>query len=117
MMKVSASARFIRISPSKVRPFARRLSGLSLEQAMTAARFSPQKGAFYIGKLLKSMAANLAAGKLNGEDFFVSKVAVEKGPVLKRFWPRSRGMVSPVLKRMSHLKIVLVDKAEKKGKE
>jgi len=116
-MKVSAALKFVRISPSKVMPFARLLGGLSLEQAMTAARFSPQKGAFHIGKLLKSMAANLAAAKLNGDDFRVSKIVVEKGPSLKRFWPRSRGMVSPVLKRTSHVKIVLVDKAEKKGKE
>ena len=76
-MKISATARFVRISPSKVRPFARLLRGLSLEQALTAARFSPAKGAFQVGKLLKSMAANLASGKLHGDDFVVEKIVIE----------------------------------------
>lgn len=115
-MKVSAAARFVRISPSKVRPLARLLPGLALDQALAATGFSPRKGAWLIGKLLKSMAANLADRKLNGDDFRVEKVMVEQGPVLKRYWARSRGMARPVKKRTSHIKIVLVEKT-RKGKE
>ncbi len=111
-MKLSASARFVRVSPSKVRPFARLLKGMSIEDAMTAAGFSNKKGAFFIGKLLKSMVANLASNKLNENDYYIAQVAIEQGPTLKRFWPRSRGMARPVIKRTSHIRIVLADNKE-----
>jgi len=115
-MKINASARFIRMSPSKVRPFARLLMGKSLKEAMAAAGFSSQKGAFFVEKLLKSMAANLASNELNGNDFYVEKVAIEQGPAAKRFWPRSRGMARPIIKRTCHIRIVLSD-IKKTGKE
>lgn len=115
-MKVNASARFVKVAPSKVRPFARLLKGKSLKEALTAASFSSQKGAFFIGKLLKSMAANLAGSELSGHDFHVVKVAIEQGPTAKRFWPRSRGMARPIIKRTSHIRIVLSDTKET-GKE
>jgi len=115
-MKINASARFVRISPSKVRPFARLLTGKSLKEAVSAAGFSSQKGAFFVGKLLKSMAANLTSNELKSNDFYVEKVAVEQGPTAKRFWPRSRGMARPVAKRTCHIRIVLTDNKET-GKE
>ena len=115
-MKVNASARFVKVAPSKVRPFARLLKEKSLKEALSATGFSNQKGAFFIGKLLKSMAANLAVNKLNGNDFHVEKVAIEQGPTSKRFWPRSRGMARPIIKRTSHIRIVLSDIKET-GKE
>lgn len=115
-MKINASARFVKVSPSKVRPFARLLKGKSLKEAQTAAGFGNQKGAFFIGKLLKSMAANLAGNELSGNDFHVEKIAIEPGPVTKRFWPRSRGMARPIIKRTSHIRIVLSDTKET-GKE
>ncbi len=78
-MKLSASARFIRVSPSKVRPFARLLKGMTLEEAIAAAGFDNTKGAFFIGKLLKSMVANLASNKLNENDYHIAQVAIEQG--------------------------------------
>lgn len=115
-MKINASARFVKVAPSKVRPFARLLQGKSLKVALTAAGFSNQKGAFFIGKLLKSMAANLAGNELSSNDFYVVKLAIEQGPAAKRFWPRSRGMARPIIKRTSHIRIVLSDIKET-GKE
>lgn len=115
-MKINAAAKYVRISPLKIRPLARLLKGLSLEQALTATGFSPKKGAFFIGKLLKSMAANMAGSKLNSDDFYVENIAIEQGAAMKRYWPRSRGMARPVIKRSCHIKIVLNDK-QGKGKE
>lgn len=115
-MKISASVRFVRVSPSKVMPFARLIKGLSVEEALNAASFAGKKGAFHIAKLLKSMIANLAAAKLNADDFRVEQVAVEQGPGMKRFWSRSRGMARPVVKRSSHIRIVLNDN-KSTGKE
>ena len=113
-MKLSASARFVRISPSKVRPFARLLKGMSLEEAISTAGFSNKKGAFFIHKLLKSMVANLAVGNLNENDYHIAQVSIEQGPVMKRSWPRSRGMARPIIKRTSHIKIILADNKEKR---
>lgn len=111
-MKVNASARFVKVAPSKIRPLARLLKGKSLKEALSAAGLSNQKGAFLIGKLLKSMAANLAGNELSGNDFYIEKVAIEQGPAAKRFWPRSRGMARPIIKRTSHIRIVLSDLKE-----
>jgi len=113
-MKLSASAKFVRISPSKVRPFARLLKGRSLGDALASAGLDSSKGAFFIAKLLKSMVANLSAGNLNEGDYHISRVVVEQGPVMKRFWPRSRGMARPVIKRTSHIRIELAENKEKR---
>jgi len=51
--------------------------------------------------------------KLSAEDMFVKEAVVQDGPSMKRFWPRARGSASPILKRMSHIRIVLSD--ERKG--
>jgi len=53
--------------------------------------------------------------KLSAEDFRVKSVAIDAGPGLKRFWSRSRGMVRPVRKRTSHVKVIL--ETEQGGKE
>lgn len=111
-MKIKASARFAKIAPSKARPFARLLKGRTLEEALHSSEYSSQKGARLIGKVLKSMVANLAAGKLNADDFRVENVIVEQGPTAKRFWPRSRGMARPVVKRTCHIRVVLTDNKE-----
>jgi large subunit ribosomal protein L22 len=113
-MKLSASAKFVRISPSKVRPFARLLKGMSIEEALTSAGFSSNKGSFFITKLLKSMVANLASNNLNESDYHIAQVKIEQGPSMKRFWPRSRGMARPIIKRTSHIRIELAENKEKR---
>ena len=47
--------------------------------------------------------------KLSAEDLRVKEALVDEGPALKRYWPRARGMVSPIRRRMSHVTIVLTD--------
>jgi large subunit ribosomal protein L22 len=115
-MKKNASARFARVAPSKIRPLARLLKGKSLNEALTAASLSNQKGAFFIRKLLKSMEANLTSNELDGKNFYIENLVIEEGPTLKRYWPRSRGMPRPVVKRTSHIRIVLSD-IKQAGKE
>ena len=115
-MKINASAKFVRLAPSKIRPLARLLRGKSLKEALAAATFVNQKGAFFIRKLLQSMAANLAGSELNGNDFHIEEIAIEQGPSSKRYWPRSRGMARPIAKRTSHIRIILADIKET-GKE
>jgi len=109
-MKIEASNRFARIAPTKIRPLARLLSGLSVADALRATKFSRQKAAFLIGKVLKAAIANAENNaKQSADDFRVAQVIVEQGPMMRRHWSRSRGMARPIAKRTSHIKIILVN--------
>ena len=107
-MRIEAIFRYARIAPSKALPLARRLKGLSAADALQATAFSRQKAATLIGKVLKSAIANVEHNaKRSAEEFQVEQVVVERGPVLRRHWPRSRGMARPIAKRTSHIRVVL----------
>ncbi len=109
-MKVQAVSKAVRISPSKALPLARLLQGLSITKALTITMFSRTKASGLIRKTLKSAVANVENNaKLSADDFRVESVLVERGPVLKRFWARSRGMVRPVKKATSHIRVILAN--------
>jgi large subunit ribosomal protein L22 len=109
-MDIQAKTRFVRLTPSKAHDLARAIRGLPVAQALKVVQFSERKGARQLEKTLKSAIANAENNaKLSAAKLFVRKAVVERGPVMKRFWPRSRGMVSPVLRRMSHIRITLTD--------
>lgn len=109
-MKITAISRFVRLSPSKALGFARLLKGMPVADALKAAQFSDKKAALLIGKALKSAIANAEnnAG-VSASGFHVENVVIEKGPVMKRYWHRSRGMARPIQKRTSHIRVVLAD--------
>ncbi|HBA83555.1 MAG TPA: 50S ribosomal protein L22 [Verrucomicrobia bacterium] len=110
-MEIQAKTTFVRMAPSKARDLARAMRGLPVGEALKLVEFNERKAAFYIGKTLKSAIANAENNaKLSADTLFVSKAVIEKGPVMKRFWPRARGMASPIEKKMSHIKITLTDK-------
>lgn len=109
-MRIESVAKYVRVSPSKARPLARKLRGVSLEVALGTTMFSSHKAAAAIGKVLKAAMADVVNNhKRAVEDFHVAEVLVQQGPVIKRFWSRSRGMVRPVRKPMSHIYVVLDD--------
>ncbi len=109
-MKVQALTKSARISPSKAIPVARKLKGLSIDQALALASFSRTKAAGLILKTLKSAVANVENNaKLSVDGFRVESVLIELGPVMKRFWARSRGMVRPVKKATSHIRVILAN--------
>ena len=109
-MDVKAVTKYVRISPSKARDLAREIQGLPVQDALNITQFSERKAAFHVGKTLKSAIANAENNaELSAEDLWVREAVIEEGPTLKRFWPRARGMVSPIKKRTSHIKITLTD--------
>lgn len=116
-MDVTAKTRFVRISPSKARDLARELQGLPVADALKVTQFSARKAAPLIGKTLKSAIANAENNaELSVDDLKVKEAVVDEGPRMRRHWARARGGVSPVIKRMSHIRIVLTDgKAEKEA--
>ena len=109
-MDVTAKARFVKMPASKVRDLAERIRGLPVSEALKVADFNERKGAFHLGKTLKSAIANAEKNaKLVVGDLKVKNAVVEEGPAMKRYWPRPRGTAGPVLKRTCHIKIILTD--------
>ena len=127
-MEVRSIYRYARISPYKVREVTREIQGLPVSAALDILAFTPKKAAFLIGKTLKSAVANAENNaNLKVDGLVVKEAVVGEGPTIKRMMARARGSGSGILKRTSHIRIVLTDeipietretrKAKKKAEE
>lgn len=109
-MEVQAITKNVRMSPSKARDLARRLKGVPVAKALMLTSVSERKAAFELGKTLKSAIANAENNSdLSVDELRVKQAVIDEGPRMKRYWPRARGMVSRIQKKMCHVKIVLTD--------
>lgn len=101
----------MRIAPRKMRLVADQIRGRRVDQALTVLEYSLKGSAKPIEKTLRSALANLMnkdeAKKVNTNDIYIKSITVDEGPTLKRFMPRAMGRASSILKRTSHLTIVL----------
>lgn len=113
-MEGVARARFVRISPRKLRQVCELVKGKEVEYAMRILPFVPKRGAKIIHKVLKSAIANLAASetslKIDESDLYIKSIKVDGGPMLKRYRAGSMGRVMPVKHRLSHITIVVSKK-------
>ena len=108
-----ASARYVRISSSKVKIVADLIRGKSAEDAHAILMYTPKAAAPVMEKLLLSAIANAENNETNPisrGSLYVAEVYANQGPTLKRYVARSRGSASPMLKRTSHITIVLDEK-------
>jgi len=109
-MEVRSIYKYARISPFKVREVTREIQGLPVSAALDLLAFIPKKAAFLIGKTLKSAIANAENNaNLKPDGLVVKEAIVGEGPTLKRIMARARGSTSQILKRTSHIRIVLSD--------
>lgn len=109
-MEVRSIYKYARISPFKVREVTREIQGLPVSAALDILSFTPKKAAFLIGKTLKSAVANAENNaNLKADGLVVKEAIVGEGPTLKRLMARARGSGSRILKRTSHIRIVLSD--------
>ena len=109
-MEVRSTYKYARISPFKVREVTREIQGLPVSTALDLLAFTPKKAASLIGKTLKSAIANAENNaNLKADGLVVKEATVGEGPTLKRIMARARGSASPILKRTSHIRIVLSD--------
>lgn len=116
-MTVNAKLRFARITPRKARLVTRTIAGLPVEVAQTRLKLLAPRAAPMILKLLNSAVANARQNfSLDPKTLFVSRVLVNEGPRLKRFVPRARGSADRLLKRTSHIEVILEDRAGGEGK-
>ncbi len=109
-METFAKLSGVRLSSQKGRLVADQIRGLRVDQALNLLAFSPKKGAAIIRKVLESAIAN--AEHNDGADIDelkVTKIFVEKGPVLKRFHARAKGRGVRVLKHSCHIHLTVGD--------
>ena len=103
-----AIARYIRISSRKAKIVLDLIRGKKAEEAQAILMYTPKSAAPVALKVLKSAIANAENNlQLNREDLYVAEVFANPGPTLKRYVARSRGSASPMLKRTSHITVVL----------
>ncbi len=102
-----AIARYIRTSPPKLRIIADLIRGMPVTEARRILDFSGKGGGRTIRKVVDSAAANAENGELGltAEELYVSKIAVDEGPTLKRWLPRARGRATRIRKRTSHITV------------
>jgi large subunit ribosomal protein L22 len=106
-----AHAKYIRISPRKVKIVIDLIRGKSAEDAQAILTYTPKAAAPVVLKVLNSAIANAENNQnLNRKDLVVAEVYANPGPTLKRYVARSRGSASPMLKRTSHISVVLDQK-------
>jgi large subunit ribosomal protein L22 len=109
-MEVRSILRYARISPFKVREVTRAIQGLPVSAALDILAFTPKKAASLINKTLKSAVANAENNaNLKVDGLVVKEAVVGEGPTIKRMMPRARGSGSRILKRTSHIRIILSD--------
>lgn len=107
-MEVKATAKYIRVSPRKVRLIIEDIRGRRIEDALARLKFMSSPHALTVAKVVKSAAANAENNfQMAPEDLRVVRAFADGGPTLKRFRPRAHGRVSPVLKRTSHITVVV----------
>ncbi len=110
-VEVRAIARHIRISPQKVRLVLDTIKGKPVNEALAMLRFMPQKATTPVAKALKSASANAENNfNMDPEDLVVLRVSADEGRTLKRFRPRARGRVNQILKRSSHVTVVVSER-------
>ena len=106
-----AIARYIRISPRKTRLVIDLIRGRGVNDALATLLYTPKAASPVVTKLLNSAIANAENNlEMNRDDLYVAEVYADPGPTLKRYVARSRGSASPILKRTSHITIVLDQK-------
>jgi len=120
-MEAKAQARFVRVTPMKARRVVDLIRGKQASEAVTVLSFAPQAAGEPVLKVVRSAIANarvkadLANAKFDEDELVITEAFVDVGPSLKRFRPRAQGRAGRILKRTSHITVVVapVEKKER----
>jgi large subunit ribosomal protein L22 len=108
-----AVARYVRMSPQKMRLVANRVRGMGAVDALTVLRHMPQAAARPMYKAIRSAVANAEENVgIDREDLYIAQLTVDGGPMMKRWRAGARGRYKPILKRSSHITVVLSEVEE-----
>ena len=110
-MEARALKKHVRISPRKMKPINDLVRGKSVKDASAILKFTPRKGARELLKVLESAVANAENNfDMDVESLYVSEVYANQGPVMKRWKAGSMGRANPILRRTSHIGVVVAEK-------
>lgn len=109
-METKATVKTVRVTPRKARLVLDLVRGKSVDEAQATLQFMPNKAAAVIAKVIKSVAANAVHNhQMDADRLFVKACYADEGVVMKRFMPRAKGNAAQILKRTSHITVVVSD--------
>lgn len=112
-MATRAKLRFSRVSPQKARLVADQVRGMPVDQALNLLTFSNKKAADIIIKVLRSAIANAEHNEgADIDELKISEITVDEGPTQKRMSPRAKGRGVRIIKRTSHINVVVSERKE-----
>lgn len=115
-MEAKAVAKYVRMSSSKLKPVADLVRGKDLAEALTILKFTPGKGSELVEKVVQSAAANAENNhEMNTDALYVAEISANQGPTMKRWRPGARGRAGMILKRTSHINVVLKERENVKA--
>ena len=107
-MEAKATAKYVRMSPSNLKPVTDLVRGKDLNEALTILKFTSGKGAELVEKVVQSAAANAENNHdMNPDKLYVAEIYANQGPTMKRFRAGAQGRASMILKRTSHIAVTL----------
>lgn len=111
-MEVKAVSKYVRISPRKVQKLIGALKGKPVEDGLNVLKFMPQKAAGILDKSIRSAIANADQNSDIDIDLLVIRnIIADQGPTLKRWKARARGRGTRILKRTSHITVILAEES------
>jgi len=112
-MEVRAVAKDTGVSPRKVRPLVDMVRGKKVDEALTMLKFAPTPTARVVAKVVKSAAANAENNfQMTPSELKIVSIFADEARTMKRFRPRARGRASPILKRSSHITVIVAEEGE-----
>ncbi len=112
-MEAKAVAKYVRMSPIKLKPITDLVRGKKLDEALTILKFTPGKGAEIVEKVMLSAAANAEENHgMNRDELYVAEVYANQGSTMKRWRAGAQGRASMILKRSSHVGVTLKEEGE-----
>lgn len=109
-MEVRATAKQVGVSPQKLWLLLDQVRGKSVDEALAMLRFSPTPAARAVARVVKSAAANAENNfHMTPSNLRIVRIYADKGRTTKRFRPQARGRVNPILKRSSHITVVVAE--------
>jgi large subunit ribosomal protein L22 len=111
-MKAKAVSKYLRISPYKVRQILPLIIGKDVKTAENILQMTTKKAAYLVHKTMASAVANLRMHRptIELDELWIEEARADGGPTMKRWRPRARGRADRILKRTSHITIVLTTK-------
>jgi large subunit ribosomal protein L22 len=111
-MAWKATHKYARISARKARLIIDMIRGRDVDEALSILQFTPNRAAPMISKTLTSAVANANEAEADVEMLYVKEARIDEGPTIKRFRPKDRGRAHSILKRTSHITVVVEEDVE-----